>query len=439
MRGVVMLVVLTSCRFGFADHPATGSDARAGGDADGLRIAEVVAGVSTTCARSSTGLVTCWGNNDWGKLGIPSSDPSSRGDQAGEREQLAPIELGAGRTAAQLVRGADFTCALLDDATFKCWGNNDGGQLGLGDFDHRGDGDGEMGDALPVVVAGGERTFTAAAAGHYHACVARAGTVWCYGLNDFSQVGLGDAVAHVADTAMIAPVDLGAFAAVALSAQFNATCALDALGRVKCWGESGALGYGDDITRGYLPGQMGDQLPVLPFGIGVTVQQLASGYSHECAITSAGAVCWGSNAFGELGIGNTNHIGDDPGELATLVSIDVGAPITQLAGGDETTCALLATGEVACWGKNDDGQLGLGDTASRGDDPGELNASLRVPLPEPAVALACGHSHACAILASGAMACWGRNREGELGADDSDDRGDKAGDLPFVIRATDLW
>lgn len=433
MRGLGLLVMLAGCgRLGFDPSEPGGSSA--------LRIAQVVAGSSHTCARSQAGEIKCWGTNEWGILGIPSDDPSSRGDQPGELEALAPIDLGTGVTARHVVTLADFTCALLSDDSVRCWGNNDGGQLGTGDFTFHGVVQGDMGNAIPHVAIDGSSTFEQVITGHYHTCVLRAGQVWCLGLNDVDQDGQGDSNQHVADLATLPPIDLGAFAPVELAAEFNSTCARDAGGRVKCWGynPTGQLGLGDTNTRGDRPSNMGDALPLLDFGGGL-VSEIRSGYGLTCVVIDDGVRCWGAGDHGDLGTGNVDNQGDDPGELAQLAPLPLGAPVTHVAVGQEFACALLDTGEVACWGQNNRGQLGLGDTADRGDDPGEIGPALRVPLPARAVQIAAGGFHACAVLETDELACWGDNSDGALGADDTANRGDDPGELPAIIPAATLF
>jgi len=89
--------------------------------------------------------------------------------------------------------------------------------------------------------------------------------------------------------------------------------------------------------------------------------------------------CWGNNSVGPLGLGDTQQRGDGPGEMgATLPAVNLGPGKTalQLTAGLGHTCARLDDGSVKCWGRNFEGQLGLGDTQNRGDGPGEMGAAL---------------------------------------------------------------
>merc|ERR1712129_380391 len=89
---------------------------------------------------------------------------------------------------------------------------------------------------------------------------------------------------------------------------------------LKCWGQNsyGNLGYGDTTDRGVggLWGrQMGDYLPTVELGIGSDLVLLALGEGYTCAASSGGAKCWGRNDCGQLGYGDTVLRGNEPGEM----------------------------------------------------------------------------------------------------------------------------
>jgi hypothetical protein len=110
--------------------------------------------------------VKCWGRRS-GQLGL--GDTQKRGDGPNEMgDALTAVSLGTGRTAVAIAVGDSHTCALLDGGSVKCWGLNGWWQLGLGDTGSRGDALCEMGDALPAVSLGTGRTALAIAAGWYH-------------------------------------------------------------------------------------------------------------------------------------------------------------------------------------------------------------------------------------------------------------------------------
>jgi len=193
------------------------------------------------------------------------------GDNTGEMAVLPSIDLGTGRTATAIAAGYYHTCALLDNASVKCWGCNNYGQLGIDNTTNMGDNTGEM-DVLPTVNLGTGRTATAIDAGYYHSC---------------------------------ALLD-------------NAS--------VKCWGNNGhgRLGIDTNEEMGNETGEMGDNLPSIDLGTGRTATAIAAGYYHSCAALDNGAVkCWGDNVYGQLGIGTTDDMGNNTGEMAALTGIDL--------------------------------------------------------------------------------------------------------------------
>ena len=142
--------------------------------------------------------------------------------------------------------------------------------------------------------------------------------------------------------------------------------------------------------------------------------QLALGQDHSCALFSDGTVrCWGLGADGRLGMGGTDTIGDDE-PAGSAPAVDLGGKAIALVAGDAHTCALLDTGRVRCWGRGADGQLGYGNKDSVGDDERPTSAG-DVPLTEQATAISAGDNTTCALLASDKVRCWGDNNQGRLG------------------------
>jgi alpha-tubulin suppressor-like RCC1 family protein len=194
-----------------------------------------------------------------------------------------------------------------------------------------------------------------------------------------------------------------------LASGFTHNCARFTDGRVKCWGENlyGQLGYSfapvDISPKGDNGGEMG-ALGFLNLGAGRTAVALAAGDNHTCAILDNGDTkCWGQNDYGELGQGNTETLGDEGGEAPFQIApIDFGPgrKAIEIAAGQEFTCAKLDDNSVKCWGRNTYGQLGQGNTTTLGVTAGQVAAA-------PAIALGAGlsveqltlaHNHTCALL-----------------------------------------
>jgi uncharacterized repeat protein (TIGR01451 family) len=363
-----------------------------GAPAGNIPAAAIAAGTSSTCVIVDNGTVTCWGGNNLGQLGY--GDTSPRGDGPGEMGTALPVvDLGAGRTATTIASGGLHTCAILDNATVKCWGPNSAGALGYGDTNNRGDGPNHMGANLPTVDLGPGRTATAITAGYRH------------------------------------------------------TCAILDTGRVKCWGDgsNGRLGYGDTADRGDGPNEMGANLPTVDLGPGRTATAITAAEEHTCAILDNATVkCWGGGSSGRLGSGDTADRGDGPNEMgANLPTVDLGPgrTATAITAGSFYNCALLDSGTVKCWGSGSNGRLGYGDTDNRGDGPNEMGANLPTVDLGPgrtAIAIAAGGSRSCAVLDNATVKCWGQGAFGQLGYGDTNNRGDGPNEMGANLPAVDL-
>ena len=416
-----------------------------------LQTTSLGAGGDEVCATVIDSTFKCWGANGSGQLG--QGDTVNRGDAPKQMgNDLKSIDVGSKRSVAAFTVGGSHVCAQLDNQTVKCWGANGSGQLGLGDTVNRGDAPGQMGDNLPAVDLGTDRKALILAAGQAHTCAILDNyTVKCWGDNSYGQLGLGDTANRgdgpneMGDN--LPPVDLGTDSqgfpldAFALAAGAYHTCALlfdnvTTAVTAKCWGDNsnGQLGQGSTNNLGDEPGEMGDNLPAIDLGTGRTSTVLAAGQAHTCAVLDDGtAKCWGDNSAGQLGQGDTAtmpDIGDAPGEMGdTLPPIELGTGLAALivSAGGATSCALLSDLTVKCWGDNSDGQLGQGDTVNRGDDPGEMGDNLPAIDLEgdrTAVAVVSGVDHTCALLGNQRVKCWGLNDMGQLGLGDTDNRGD---------------
>lgn len=420
-------------------------------------VTKIAVGFTHTCALLRDGRVKCWGNNASGQLGL--GDTNNRGDELEEMgDNLPAVDLGMGRTAVAIACGFYHTCALLDDGSVKCWGENDFGQLGMGDMYDRGDEIGEMGDKLLSVNLGTGKKALAIAGGHFHTCaLLNDGGVKCWGQNAYGELGLGDTKnrgdepGEMGDN--LPTIDLGANrTAVAIVGGGAHTCALLSDGNVKCWGYNGygTLGLGDTIGRGDGPGEMGDSLPLIDLGTGKTAIAVHGKYYHTCALLNDGHVkCWGGNNVGQLGLGDMANRGDGAQEMGdSLSAIDLGTGKTAIAIAVQPghTCVLLDDASVKCWGNNGEGQLGLGDTYTRGDGLGEMGDSLPaadVGTGKKVLAISGGTSYTCALLNDGSVKCWGWNAGGQLGLGDMNWRGDEPGEmgdaLPTVKLFSDVW
>jgi alpha-tubulin suppressor-like RCC1 family protein len=366
---------------------------------------------------------------------------------------LLPVSLGTGRYPVAISAGGQHSCALLDNASLKCWGYNSYGQLGLGNAAHRGDGAGEMGASLPAVALGTGRTVIDVDAGGNHTCaLLDNGAVKCWGNGYSGRLGhgsithLGDVAAEMGDALL--PVSLGAGrTAVDVSAGDMHSCSLLDNDTIKCWGANdyGELGLGNTDVRGTSLAQMGDNLPAVDLGPGAAPVAITSGDEHVCALLADGAVkCWGHNDYGQLGIGTDLDVGDAAGEMGAslaAVSLGTGRIAVEITAGYSHTCALLDDGSVKCWGNGAAGQIGQGDTTYRGDEPDEMGDALlpvKLGTGRTAVTVSAGGDHTCARLDDGKVKCWGSNVYGNLGLGHTQNMGNAASEVGDGLPAVDV-
>jgi len=204
-------------------------------------------------------------------------------------------------------------------------------------------------------------------------------------------------------------------------------------GSVKCWGRAGKLGIDNNTTMGDGPGEMA-ALPTINLGTGRTAKSITSGAYHNCVVLDDGsAKCWGENSYGQLGIDNSTNMGDGPGEMAALPTINLGTgrTATAISAKRYHTCALLDNGSVKCWGYNNNGQLGIDNRTYMGDNSSEMASlpSINLGTGRTAKAVSAGLFHTCALLDDGTVKCWGYNLRGQLGIDNTTTMGDGAGEM----------
>lgn len=438
-------------------------------------VAQLATGASATCALSQTGQVKCWGGNANGELGL--GDTIKRGDSPGELGcRLLTVDLGE-HVATAIAGGFNHFCAILDDETVRCWGYNRYGQLGLGDVRNRGDESGQMGGALSAVDLGASGVVEIAAGAHHTCARFASGAIKCWGRNHVGQLGLGDKL-NRGDGVIESPCDAGPGIDGALGCEMGAALpfvdlGLDAgadggaedgaLGQVtslvagayhncvvlsgahlKCWGynASGQLGLEDTANRGDGPNEMGVSLPTVHMEPSVA---LAARNAFNCALSATGQIiCWGSNGNGQLGVGDTVNRGGVRGDMGELRAIDLqpNGTATHVAVGNNHACAVFDRRTLKCWGWNYEGQLGLGDTVARGNQPDQLGAVLpnvALGVDQPVSKISIGGSHSCVLFENDAgVRCWGYNVYGQLGLGDSDHRGDDPNEMGPRLPALNL-
>ena len=413
----------------------------------------IAAGYYHTCAVLDDASVKCWGYSGNGQLGL--GDTNTRGTSSNQMgDNLPVVSLGTGRTAKMIAASSSTTCALLDNATVKCWGYNGSGQLGLGDANPRGTAAGQMGDALLAIDLGTGLTALQIAVGNNHNCALLSDkSIKCWGYNGYGQLGIGDtvqrgsAVNQMGDNLKAVSLGTGRTALqIAVSGGYS-TCALLDNSTVKCWGYNnyGQLGQGDTVQRGSAVNQMGDNLVSVNLGTGRLARSISAFEFGFCVtLDNETLKCWGGNDYGQLGVGDTNHRGDQADEMGdNLPTTDLvtGLRPRALSCQGYHCCIALITNTMKCWGAQLRGELGTGDTIYRAMEPGLMGENLPyVDLGPLATvkSVSVGYYHSCAILNDGAVKCWGYNGYGELGTGDTANRGMNSADMGASLPAINL-
>lgn len=385
-------------------------------------VVAIFTGPQNTCAVLADTDAKCWGASDFGTLG--SGSTKTIGDGPNEMgSALAPLSLGTGKNAASVAPGWHHSCALLTDGTVKCWGTGALGALGYGDTADRGMKPNQMGDALPALALPPVQSIHVA---QDRSCaLLTTGELRCWGTG---QADLGgrfqgtplDPGLDFGTGRTVRQVALG---------PAHSCVILDNDG-VKCWGAgiSGILGDEQRTnSRGDQAAEMGDNLPYVNLGVGRTAKYIAIGTFHTCAVLDNDRVkCWGRNDSAQLGNGFPNlEWGGHPGEMGDnlpYVELGTGVTVKTLALAYAYSCALLSNNQVKCWGQpyGYDPIIGF-----RGWNPAGMGDNLpffELGTSRSAKAIVGAGQRFCVLLDTDRMKCWGVGGNGALGYGDPLDR-----------------
>jgi hypothetical protein len=312
-------------------------------------ISAITSGLGHWCLLGVDGSIWCWGQNSDGQLGNGTTDSSIH----------APVRVqGLPGPARDVTAFLFSTCALMDDdGSVWCWGNNDNGQLGDGTT---------INQLLPVPVVGLESGVArlATEGSSWGMCALRDDrSAVCWGQNFAGRLGDGTEEDHPSATAVT--MVSGGFRQIVTTA--GTSCVVTDAGAVVCWGqlwgtgewaaEGGINSWSDAYDRGLSDG------PVTPLGLGSGVALMASGWDINCALMEDGSVrCW------DWGITTSEPtVPWDPVAAPQVIAgLPAGMDGIQVSQFRESpwACALKVH-EAWCWGDNQQGQLGDGTMALR--------------------------------------------------------------------------
>ena len=404
----------------------------------GATIVSVSAGSRHTCAVLNDGRALCFGDNGSGRLGLDKNILRAGTTQGSTATSIVQLPATDFTLATAVARRS--TCAITASATITCWGSNAQGQITTGTNDSADKlGDDEVPSSAGAVALPGTAGAVNIATGPEHACaLLPGGELACWGNSAEGRTGYGDAT--ITPGLSNTPAAQGLLVKrtghtlLQVTLGEGHTCGLyeaDTACRsrsVVCWGRNavGQLGTGDSdgTARVVTPATA----PEVQLHSGETVVSIDAGKDHTCAIyISGGLVCWGSGGSGRLGSGAADDIGlaQTPGSLP-MVAPPPGRTAVQATCGAEHTCVLLDDGGVLCFGAGGSGRLGYGDETARGGDSGskpEQLATLAIPGGRRVIGVSAGAEHTCAVLDDFTLACWGEGDDGRLGYGNTADVG----------------
>ncbi len=282
------------------------------------------AGNSHTCAIRTGGEVWCWGNNGYGQLGDNTVNASPRAVRV-VTMALTPLA-----NAVSVTGGDGFSCALDNAGTIWCWGRDSDGQLGDNTMTTRG-------TAAPVATLTGA---TSISLGILYACAVQGGAhVYCWGYGGYGEIGDGGSTTRLTPVPVLDATEVSAGGWVA--------CARLASGEAECWGRGNQsrLGNGSESNAA-------SPTPVLAGSAAGHLQDVASiGVGGAtCAVTTDHRVlCWGVDPHGQVGV---------PG--GSMYPVEVKSGVDRVYTHYAHVCAHGSDGNLWCWGRNTEGELGDG-------------------------------------------------------------------------------
>jgi alpha-tubulin suppressor-like RCC1 family protein/uncharacterized protein YjdB len=287
-----------------------------------------------------------------------------------------------------IAAGTDFSCGRTPISEIFCWGRNAAGSLGDGTTQDR--------HLATKVVSAVQFKNVVSSGSSYHTCaLSNANGLYCWGLNDFGQLGIGGAGTQTTPQAINAGTMYQEVVVGGLT-----TCVRNNANQALCAGNNGSGQFGDGTSSFIGRAAFG------PVSGGHTFLGLAMGFSHVCGrraqafAPNSNVMCWGRNSEGQVGTGNFAN-------SLVPVAVTGGIQFDEIVAGTLHTCGRAGTA-VYCWGDNTSGQLGDGTNQNR-SSPTLVSGGLAF------FRIFAGDQHTCGLANISAMYCWGNNTDGQLG------------------------
>lgn len=384
-------------------HSLTPVAASLASSLNGKRVQLVAAANGYSCGLTTDGMLHCWGDNAHGRLGNNTTSASS---VAVAVTPTVPKEALSKRIVQEISQGqGGSTCAILFDGWAYCWGANNAGQLGNGTTTFA---------QQPTPVSRGVipdgTTFRQVAIGGTHTCaIGSDEKVYCWGKNNFGQLGNGTTNDSATPVAVVVGQLPDGGRALSVAAGSSHTCVIGTNYQLYCWGlnNGGQLG---DATMNNRTTPVAVQRGALPANR--QVRQVSAGNSHNCVVASDDrAYCWGGGYRGALG--NASSANQLTPAAVSRGAMQGDMMVHSVAAGYWYSCAIGTNNRPYCWGWNEDGQLGNNSTTDSSVPvlvlPGALPGGGAVQQ------LSVGSLHSCAVGVDDRAYCWGEGPEGRLG------------------------
>ncbi len=307
---------------------------------DNLIFQSVALGGKHACALKSIsdfyahgGLLYCWGNNEYGQLGIDES----------ETFITTPERISGNVLFNTYSLGRFHTCAISESGQVFCWGSNEHGQLGVDKISQ---------SNIPILVSSKAHFKSVALTKNTSCAITESNSALCWGSNRYGQLGVGNVGVDYYTPTLIPNYNFYFIS----SGTGNHICGITPNGGAYCWGDNryGQLGIGSSSK---VPADTPQHIPTR-----TKLTYITAGLQHTCALDHNGyAYCWGNNQYGQLDSFESSILSPP----AAPIMVDGKYPTwSSITAGDFFTCGvinkghLLISGRTYCWGKNDKGQLG---------------------------------------------------------------------------------
>ena len=404
-------------------------------------IVDLQMGEDHACVLSRQGFVKCWGNNDAGQLGYGNQinyiTPFNGEMAYGDKHPM--LYFGQNRTVTQIDVGYERSCALLDDGSIACWGrysqymftsatgSSSGSQYTPLSLTQYGT------DNLKVVIGG---TGSVCA-------LKESGEVFCTG--EGYALGIQTSYDYSTPTKIISAHSTeGKVVDIIGMKDYDydsGACAIFESGATKCWGQNTNFQQTQSSLTQFNFYDMR----------GILSEDLEVGYQYGCMLVSdttelnngqslspeAGEiVCWGSGSNGKTGLGTTSTyaLTSTSNYMAPLDFNGVKMIDVEIGPQSHHTCSISDERELYCWGWNNAGQLGQGNTNTIGDGVGEMSALNPVDIVGKSKLVALGYYSTCTVTTNNQVYCWGDGASYISWAGYSFDIGDAPGEMGTEMR-----